>query len=352
MLARRDLGGRRSHELDHRPRQCVARSDELRDEPRPGLKIDVGLTADLLDPAGVHDDDPVGDRERLRLVMRDVDRRLARPPLELADCEFEAFPEVLVEGRQWLVEEEDPWVRRKDAGEGDPLLLTARELARHPRAVPRQVDHGQHLLDAARDRGLPHSLDRQAEPDVLGNRQMREERRRLEDEADVSGARRQERHVLVVKPDAAAGRLHEPRDHPQGRRLAAAGRAEERDELAIGHVEVELVDRDRRAVMLRDRGQPDGRHQSRYVPLRWRAPKRRKNSRTAAREISCIVTASAAVVGARPAVRIWLKTRSGAVVSPGGWTNSVTRYSLKTMMKHRRRPALTPGPISGRMIRR
>ena len=52
------------------------------------------------------------------------------------------------------------------------------------------------------------------------------------------------------------------------------------------------------------------------------------------------------------AVRIWLKTRSGAVVSPGGWTNSVTRYSLKTMMKQRRRPALTPGPINGRTIRR
>ena len=33
--------------------------------------------------------------------------------------------------------------------------------------------------------------------------------------------------------------------------------------------------------------------------------------------MTCIVTASAAVVGARPAVRIWLKTRSGAVSMPG-----------------------------------
>ena len=64
-----------------------------------------------------------------------------------------------------------------------------------------------------------------------------------------------------------------------------------------------------------------------------------------------MVTASAAVVGARPAVRTRLKTRSGAVVTLGGWTNSVTRYSLNTMMNVSIRPALTPGPMSGNTIR-
>src|SRR5678815_1942339 len=69
-----------------------------------------------------------------------------------------------------------------------------------------------------------------------------------------------------------------------------------------------------------------------YVPLRWRVPKIRKNASTAMNEMPCITTASAAVVGARPFVRTRLNTRSGAVSSDGGWTNSVTRYSLKTMM--------------------
>ena len=67
--------------------------------------------------------------------------------------------------------------------------------------------------------------------------------------------------------------------------------------------------------------------------------------------MSCIVTASAAVVGARPAVRTRLNTRSGAVVMSGGWTNSVTRYSLNTMMNESMSPALTPGPMSGNTIR-
>src|SRR3954447_12710169 len=68
--------------------------------------------------------------------------------------------------------------------------------------------------------------------------------------------------------------------------------------------------------------------------------------------MSCIVTARAAVVGARPAVRTRLNTRSGAVVMSEGWTNRVTRYSLNTMMNDSISPALTPGPISGRTIRR
>jgi hypothetical protein len=76
-------------------------------------------------------------------------------------------------------------------------------------------------------------------------------------------------------------------------------------------------------------------------------PKTRKYTRTAANETSCIVTASAAVAGDSPPVFWRLKIRRGAVSMSTGWTNSVTRYSLNTMMKHSSSPAETPGPISG-----
>ena len=61
--------------------------------------------------------------------------------------------------------------------------------------------------------------------------------------------------------------------------------------------------------------------------MKWRVPKTRKNTSTAANEITCIVTASAAVVGARPAVRTRLKTRSGPVVmlGAGGVTAEIKR---------------------------
>jgi hypothetical protein len=88
-----------------------------------------------------------------------------------------------------------------------------------------------------------------------------EERRGLEDEADVPLARRQEGHVVGIEVDLAAGRLDQAGDHPQRRGLAAAGRAEERDQLAVRDLQVERVHGHGRAVVLRDRCQPNGRHQ-------------------------------------------------------------------------------------------
>jgi hypothetical protein len=57
--------------------------------------------------------------------------------------------------------------------------------------------------------------------------------------------------------DLALGRLVEAGDHPQRRRLAAAGRAEQREELAGLHLEVDVIDRDEVAVSLRHAAQDD-----------------------------------------------------------------------------------------------
>src|SRR5690606_264415 len=48
--------------------------------------------------------------------------------------------------------------------------------------------------------------------------------------------------VLVVESDRPLGGALEARDHPQDRRLAAARRPQERDELAAADVEVDVVD--------------------------------------------------------------------------------------------------------------
>ncbi len=42
----------------------------------------------------------------------------------------------------------------------------------------------------------------------------------------------------------AVGRILEPGDHPQRGRLAAARRAEQHEELAVGDLERQVVDRD------------------------------------------------------------------------------------------------------------
>jgi hypothetical protein len=71
--------------------------------------------------------------------------------------------------------------------------------------------------------------------------------------------------VLAVEQDATVARLLEPRDHPQRRRLAAATRAEEREELARSEVERERAHRLEVAEALGDAFEPDAR---RLLPLR------------------------------------------------------------------------------------
>ena len=63
--------------------------------------------------------------------------------------------------------------------------------------------------------------------------------------------RRALRHVLAVDQDPPRGRRDEPGDEVERGRLAAAGRAQEGQELALVHGEVESVDRAHRAVVAR-----------------------------------------------------------------------------------------------------
>ena len=86
---------------------------------------------------------------------------------------------------------------------------------------------------------------------------MREERVRLEDGVDVALVRRQADDVTVAEEDPALARLLEPADHAQGRRLAAPGRAEQREEAAVLHLEREVVDGDGLVESLRDAFEAD-----------------------------------------------------------------------------------------------
>ena len=76
------------------------------------------------------------------------------------------------------------------------------------------------------------------------------------DKAEV-GERVEAELKRVGLSDRAVGRLVEARDHPQRRRLAAAGRAEQGEELARVHREVDVVDRDELPEALRDAAQRD-----------------------------------------------------------------------------------------------
>src|SRR3954464_4197944 len=115
--------------------QQVRLSDEPRGEQALRPQIDLLRCTEVLDLAEVHHGDPVRHRERLALVVRHVDEAdpdLALDPLEL---ELHVLAQLEVERAEGLVEQQHRGTVRQGAGQGDALLLAARELTRVSRGV-------------------------------------------------------------------------------------------------------------------------------------------------------------------------------------------------------------------------
>ena len=107
------------------------RADEAGDEAVGRPVVDVVRRVELLDDAGMHDGDAVGERQRLDLVVGDVDhRRLAEPLMQALQLDAKLGAELGVEVRQRLVEEEDVDVAHQRAADRDALALAAGKLRR------------------------------------------------------------------------------------------------------------------------------------------------------------------------------------------------------------------------------
>ncbi len=219
-------------------------ADERGDELGGRAVVDVLRGADLLDPPRVEDGDAVAHGERLLLVVRDVHGRDAQTRLQALQLVAQLHAELRVEVGQRLVEQEDPRLEHERPRDGDALLLAAGELG-HVLVELRlaQLDLVGHRTHEPVGLGLARLPDREAERDVLPHRHAGEERVVLEDHAHAALLARQPRGDLAVDDDVAAARVDEAGERPQRRRLAAAGRPEEREELALVDLEVEPRDR-------------------------------------------------------------------------------------------------------------
>ena len=118
-------------------------------------------------------------------------------------------------------------------GQRDALLLAARHLPGPPLLVAGQADERERLADPPALLVAARLALAQAVADVLGHVHVREQGVVLEDRVDVAPVRRHAGDRLAGEQDLALGRLLEAGDHPEGRRLAAAGRPEDRVELAV-----------------------------------------------------------------------------------------------------------------------
>ncbi len=156
---------------------------------------------------------------------------------------------VEVAGR--LVGEDQLGLGDEGAGDRDALLLAARELAGAMARAMGDADLVHHLVDTALALGGGDVVVEQGQLDILAHRQLVDQVEALEDEADVGLAHvgelalREAGDLLSVEQVRTARRAVEHADHVEQGRFAAARRAHDRDELALGDVKVDRVERGR-----------------------------------------------------------------------------------------------------------
>jgi len=175
--------------------QHVGAADELGDESAGRALVYFGRSADLLDPAVRQDGNAVRQGQSLGLVVRNVDRGLAKPALQIAQLLAHLNPQLEVEVGQRLVEHQDARFEHQRAGDRHTLLLTRGKLRRKSGRHPDEIDKLQHAADPVGDRRFAEPAQTQPERDVVEHRQMRKQCVILENKADVAAVRR-----LLVKP--------------------------------------------------------------------------------------------------------------------------------------------------------
>ena len=163
---------------------------------------------------------------------------------------MEAELRVGVERAEGLVHEKDLGVDDERAHERDALPHSARQRRREgvlEPLEPRQPDPLPHPRLQLR---APDAAVLEPQRDVAAHGAPREDGVLLEDVADLP---RDVGHRPAVHLDRPGGRGHEPAEHVEDRRLAAARRPHDRDELLVGDLERHVPDGLQRARTLAER---------------------------------------------------------------------------------------------------
>ena len=181
--------------------------------------------------------------------MRYIDDGNAEPLMNVLDLVLHLLAQLLVEGAEWLVHQHQVRLEDECARHGDALLLAAGELAGAAVAHLRQFHHLEDLRDPLLDLRLGNVPDLQREGEVLVDGHVREQRIVLEHHADSALVRRHIVDRLVLEEDLAVGGGLKARQHHERGGLAGAGRPQHGQELALGDVQVEVLDHQRFAVI-------------------------------------------------------------------------------------------------------
>ena len=189
--------------------------------------------------------------------------------MEVPELALHRRAQLHVEVGERLVEQHERRLRHEAARERHALPLAARERCRPPLAEAVEMDQRQRVAHARAPLGILDSRHGQAVGDVFRDRHVRPERIGLENDADPPLLRRnlslRRGDHRVADQDSTGIRTVESGDQPQQRGLAAARRAQDRDELAVGNLQRDVRERGEVAVLLAEALEGQSRHGS--IPL-------------------------------------------------------------------------------------
>ena len=226
---------------DHALKQ-VGLTNERGDELAGRRLVDLLGRANLLQHAIVHDRDAVAHGERLFLIVRHVEERDVKLALEALELELHLLAQLEIERTQRLVEQQDLGSVDQGAGDSDALLLATGQLvglAPLKAAELHQIEHFHHALA---NLVLGNLLHLEAVGDVVEDGHVRKQRVALEHGVHVALERLLIGHVGAGKQNLARRGLLKAGNHAQRRRLARAGRAQNRQELALLHIDGQVLD--------------------------------------------------------------------------------------------------------------
>ena len=245
--------------------QQVGDADEAGDELVARPLVELHRRAHLLDPPVVEDGDPVAHRQRLVLIVGDVDEGDPDLPLDRLQLHLHLLAQLQVQRPQRLVQQQHLGPVDDRPRQRHPLALPAAQLGRLAIRVAGQPHHRQRLVAPPRPLLLADAADPQPVLDVRPHAHVGEERVVLEDRVDRPVIGRHPAHVLAGQLDPPRARLLEPGDHPQRRRLAGAARPQQREELPPRDLQVNSRNRHHLAVVLGESLQADVGRCSSYI---------------------------------------------------------------------------------------
>jgi hypothetical protein len=201
-------------------------------------RLDVDLAGDARRPRP-QQHHPRAQRHRFGHVVGHEDDGLVSLLPDVDELRLQVVARLGIERAEGLVHEQDVGLERERARQRHPLLHAARQLMHVRAREAGHLDQRQVLLRAFVAHAPRHAQLLQAEGDVLGDVEPREERRILEhDAAIVAGPAYR---PIAYQDGAGVGPL-EPGDEVEERGLAAAGRADQADQLAARHVQAHVLD--------------------------------------------------------------------------------------------------------------